>query len=572
MSCSNYHLNFFRKPRMSVKQVWKRKTSTQKPSSSFQSESPPLPPQTHHQSISPPSYNPPRDEMINSLHNISTFLDTHNNPSNAYTQAPPSPPPHKIYPPFHGQHTSLAIQAKEGEGSGLPSEPQPPPSTAQPTNEEPIPNVVSSSHQKTQTPMQALNTVTELPQTSEPIPNVADEAIYEEWDDRVERAATTAASLDAEKLVQVVIPGAKKPWGFPLLKQGRSMIEEINQDARVTLVQIDVEDQGRFDDETDFDAAKVLADAARKNVHTYTRKRRAVSIGSGGISTASRLVSTAEESVSVAGASMPVNTAGMVQEVNISIPLPAVVKDKGKGKMKESEDEQTKKTKLQQEQDRLGHEAVENIRVRVEADEELTQRLQAEERNKYSEVDQAKMLVDLINQRKRYFAAQKAKAKRNNPMTQAQQRNYMTNYIKHMGSHTLQQLRGYSFDEIKELFETTMKKVDEVKRIQQILKRTSFDAITPDFSITDSLSMGDEHLSTISETESDELIKSSVENLVSTPIWIVSPEKKEITHDLSIRLFDSAADEMTNYEIDQRKYGLLTDQFIRASRHDQLRQ
>ncbi|GJV36717.1 hypothetical protein Tco_1409194 [Tanacetum coccineum] len=58
---------------------------------------------------------------------------------------------------------------------------------------------------------------------------------------------------------------------------------------------------------------------------------------------------------------------------------------------------------------------------------------------------------------------------------------------------------------------------DEIKRIQQILESTSFDAITPDFLITDSLSMGDEHLSTISKTESDELIKFSVENLVATP-------------------------------------------------------
>ncbi|GKD14472.1 hypothetical protein Tco_1198879, partial [Tanacetum coccineum] len=44
-----------------------------------------------------------------------------------------------------------------------------------------------------------------------------------------------------------------------------------------------------------------------------------------------------------------------------------------------------------------------------------------------------------------------------------------------------------------------------------------FDAITPDFPITDSLSTGDEHLSTILETESDELIKSSVENPVPFP-------------------------------------------------------
>ncbi|GKB88468.1 hypothetical protein Tco_0960740 [Tanacetum coccineum] len=70
------------------------------------------------------------------------------------------------------------------------------------------------------------------------------------------------------------------------------------------------------------------------------------------------------------------------------------------------------------------------------------------------------MLVDLINKRKRYFAAQKAEAKRNKPMTQAQQRTYMSNYIKHMGSHTLQQLKKLSFDELKELFEITMKRVN----------------------------------------------------------------------------------------------------------------
>ncbi|GJX68586.1 hypothetical protein Tco_0304313 [Tanacetum coccineum] len=33
----------------------------------------------------------------------------------------------------------------------------------------------------------------------------------------------------------------------------------------------------------------------------------------------------------------------------------------------------------------------------------------------------------------------------------------MINYIKHIGSHTLQQLKRYSFDELKELFETIMK-------------------------------------------------------------------------------------------------------------------
>nr|GEU40684.1 hypothetical protein [Tanacetum cinerariifolium] len=42
-------------------------------------------------------------------------------------------------------------------------------------------------------------------------------------------------------------------------------------------------------------------------------------------------------------------------------------------------------------------------------------------------------------------------------------------------------------------------------------------AVTPDFLITDSLVMGDKHLDTILEKESDEFIESSVENHVSNP-------------------------------------------------------
>ncbi|GJQ90438.1 hypothetical protein Tco_0001577 [Tanacetum coccineum] len=80
----------------------------------------------------------------------------------------------------------------------------------------------------------------------------------------------------------------------------------------------------------------------------------------------------------------------------------------------------------------------------------------------------------------------------------------------------------YNGDDNEELF------LDEFKRIQQILERTSFDVITPDFPITDSLSMRDEHLSTIPETKSDELIKSSVENFDPTP-----SVSKDLSKDLS---------------------------------------
>ncbi|GJX99208.1 hypothetical protein Tco_0356227, partial [Tanacetum coccineum] len=402
------------------------------------------------------------------------------------------------------RHLQLAdADAEEGEGSGNPSEPQPPPSTAQPTHEEPIPNIESSSPQKTQSPRQALNKDTELPQTSVYIPNIPDEAIHQERGDSVERVATTTTSLEALRdhggaSVQTRFESASKlSYHSPLgggntprsnedsmtlqeltalctklsdrvlaletylrqtkkvydddmasedsSKQGR-MIEEIDQDAGVTLVTpikvTSQEDQSK-DQLGILSAAKVLADAAR--VHTYSRRRRAVSTGSGGISTSSKIVSIA----------------GMIQQVNIIIPLSSATKDKGKAIMTESEPEQTT-TKDAEVAQRLQEEINAAEKQRMAQVHQAAQ----EEKDKYSEVDQARMLVDLINQRKIYFSTQKAKAKRNKPMTQAQQRTYMSNYIKHMGSQTMQQLKRYTFDEFKELFETTMKYVSTFTSIE----------------------------------------------------------------------------------------------------------
>nr|GEY22667.1 hypothetical protein [Tanacetum cinerariifolium] len=369
---------------------------------------------------------------------------------------------------FSEEHTplfpsTLAIQEEEGEGFGHPSEPQPPPSTAQPTKEELIPNVVSSSRQMTQTPRQALN---------------------KEWDDRVERAANTTTSLDAEhasgninRPQSKAMPIVSFPYGIsaggsprcqesiggsiaqtrservptpsydspllgvhtpgsdeksfeqheltgniqhksndPPLSRSHTLRSGIKDCSRYGDYKIEIESQeagkkkkkartpqplkrrlfkahsqeDQLGDQLGvLSAAKVFADAARKSVQTYTKRRRTISTGSGGISTASRLFSTD----------------GVVQEVNI--PLPVVVKDRGTCKMEESEDEQTKRTKLQQEQDRLGYEAA--VRLQEDLDEEERQRMA---------------------KRKRYFAAQKAKVKRNKPMTQAQQRAYMSSKVR----------------------------------------------------------------------------------------------------------------------------------------------
>nr|GEX14306.1 hypothetical protein [Tanacetum cinerariifolium] len=70
-------------------------------------------------------------------------------------------------------------------------------------------------------------------------------------------------------------------------------------------------------------------------------------------------------------------------------------------------------------------EQMEDVQARIDADALLAERLQQEEREQFTVDEQAKMLVDLIAERKRFFAAQRAEQIRNKPPTKAQLRNKM---------------------------------------------------------------------------------------------------------------------------------------------------
>ncbi|GJW98717.1 putative ribonuclease H-like domain-containing protein [Tanacetum coccineum] len=226
-------------------------------------------------------------------------------------------------------------------------------------------------------------------------------------------------------------------------KQGRK-IAQIDEDEGITLVQMSAQTQGRqeYDLEPDFEFTAPEED--------YTAEPD--------ISTANVPVSTVGPEVSTA--SPEVRTAA---ESLVYIRRSATKrKDKGKAIMKEAEPVQ-KKTKLQLEQERLGLE--EALRLQEQLDEEERQRIarvqeKARTFNTEEWITFRLKLKLIINERKRKFAQQRAEQRRNKPMNQAQQRTYMCNYIKHMGSHTLQQLKKLSFDKIKELFEITMKRVN----------------------------------------------------------------------------------------------------------------
>ncbi|GKE88848.1 hypothetical protein Tco_1566323, partial [Tanacetum coccineum] len=91
-------------------------------------------------------------------------------------------------------------QPVEGKGLGQPTEPQHTPTTASPSHVEPIFIIASSSQpKKNQKHRTTKRKATKISHSSGPTTLVADETVHEERGDNMERATTTAASLDAEQ-------------------------------------------------------------------------------------------------------------------------------------------------------------------------------------------------------------------------------------------------------------------------------------------------------------------------------------------------------------------------------------
>ncbi|GJW97129.1 hypothetical protein Tco_0178937, partial [Tanacetum coccineum] len=84
----------------------------------------------------------------------------------------------------------------------------------------------------------------------------------------------------------------------------------------------------------------------------------------------------------------------------------------------------------------------------------------------YKEKILQRYLVGFVNQRKKYFAEERARAKRNKPMTQSQLKTYMMNYMKNQGTWKLSQLKNLSFEEVKKEFDKLVKTTKTPKRLK----------------------------------------------------------------------------------------------------------
>ncbi|GJV40372.1 hypothetical protein Tco_1418812 [Tanacetum coccineum] len=105
-------------------------------------------------------------------------------------------------------------------------------------------------------------------------------------------------------------------------------------------------------------------------------------------------------------------------------------------------------------------EQMEDVQARMDADVLLAERLQQEEREQLTIKEKSRMLVEMIAERKRFFAAQRAAKQRSKPPTKYQMRNKMCTYLKNQAGYNHNQLKGRSYDEIQKLFDKAYKQVN----------------------------------------------------------------------------------------------------------------
>ncbi|GKB83316.1 hypothetical protein Tco_0950211 [Tanacetum coccineum] len=202
---------------------------------------------------------------------------------------------------------------------------------------------------------------------------------------KVKKLEQTVKTSQARRRAKIVVSDDEES-SEDTSKQGR-MIEDIDQDAGISLVtptKVSSQEDQSEDQLGVLSAAKVLADAAKKNVNTYTRRRRAVS---------------------TTGASMPISIAEEQAKFNA-----------------EQEELLTSNTTEDEANPPVADINWEDVEAQIQADEDLAQKLLEEERENLSIEERARLLVELINKRKKLQAAKRYKEIRNKPQTMSQQR------------------------------------------------------------------------------------------------------------------------------------------------------
>ncbi|GJW55529.1 hypothetical protein Tco_0099614 [Tanacetum coccineum] len=392
---------------------------------------------------------------------------------------------------------TMMVQAQEetGEGSANPTGPNHTPIITQPSTSQP---------QKKQKLRKPKRKNTEIPQSSSPTEPIADEVANKE---NVLTHSNNPLLSDCSSIgdfkfqvesKRLVKKGGSRTHKLKRLfkvgrsaqvvssedeglgdqedasKQGRK-IDDIDQDAEVTLV-----------NETQGSTAKVSA-AATITTEEITLAQALAELRS--VKPKVVVQEPVQSTTTTAPLTIPKAKSITFRDPGESTtkttltPIPSNIKDKGKAKMIEPEKPLKKKEEIRldeelafklqaekEEQARLAREKAEkaeeaniswdNVQAMIEADRSLAEGLQERVQEELTDEEKARLFVEFLEKRKKYFAALRAQEKRNKPPTKAQKKSTMSTYLKHMAGYKQSQLKNKSLIEIQKLFDKAMTRVN----------------------------------------------------------------------------------------------------------------
>ncbi|GJU53725.1 hypothetical protein Tco_1227439 [Tanacetum coccineum] len=221
---------------------------------------------------------------------------------------------------------------------------------------------------------------TQVPQSSVPSDNVADEAVNEEMDDSLVRAATTASSLEAEQ--DSVLVGVNTPRSA----EDRLKLNELMEFCTKLQQRVLDLENTKTTQAQEITSLKLREDASKQE----------------------RKIDDIDKDAEI---TLVDETHGRHDE-EVAQRLQAQLQ----AELKEED------SLVRQREKEANIVSWDHVQAMIYADYQMAQQMQAEEQENLSIEEKSKLFVQLLEARKKYFAAIRAQEKRNKPPTKAQKR------------------------------------------------------------------------------------------------------------------------------------------------------
>nr|GEV79542.1 retrovirus-related Pol polyprotein from transposon TNT 1-94 [Tanacetum cinerariifolium] len=356
----------------------------------------------------------------------------------------------------------LRLADEEGidcEGLAIPTDPQHTPTIIQPSSSQP---------QKKQKPRKPKRKNTYVPHPSGPTESVTDEAVHKVLGDRLVRTATTSSSLEAEQ-DSGGGPRCQETIGYTT---DQTRFESVSKQCTTLQNRVLDLEKTTTTQRNEIDNLKRRVKKLEKKNRSRTHKlKRLYKVGlMAKVESSGDEESLRGEEVFVVGqnenAVEEVVDAAQVKGIVFQEPGKSTTTtttissqqthDKGKGIMLEEPVKPKKKDQI-----RLDEEAVKKLQAEFDKEERLTREKIASTRTRrfvYCKKDT--LFQQLLEKRRKHFAAKRAKEKKNKPPTKSQHRKIMCTYLKNMDGYKLKEFKLKKFDFIQEMFDRAFKRVN----------------------------------------------------------------------------------------------------------------